>query len=52
MEESKDKEKIKVFDDKELEKFTDEEVEIDEGFEKEMSKKIDDYLEENPIEYE
>ncbi len=45
-------EEYSMFDDKELEDFGDEPIEIDEEFEKELSKKIDEYLKENPLHYE
>ena len=52
MEESKENEYNYLFDDRELEELSDEEIVIDEEFEKELRKEMDDYLKEHPIEYE
>ncbi len=41
-----------MFDDKELENFSDEPIESDEIFDKTVSKEIDEYLKENPLKYE
>lgn len=52
MEEQSIKNEKVLFDDKELDEISNNLIEIDEKFEKEMSKKIDKYLKENPFEYE
>ena len=41
-----------MFDDKELENFSDEPIESDETFDKTVSKEIDEYLKENPLKYD
>ncbi|MGM9881577.1 MAG: hypothetical protein ACI4VH_07610 [Clostridia bacterium] len=46
------KENEMMFDDRELEEFIDEPIEIDEEFQKQVTKEIDEYLKENPIQYE
>lgn len=52
MEELNENEYDYLFDDRELEELSDEKIVIDEEFEKEFEKEMDEYLKENPIEYE
>lgn len=52
MEESKSNENEIIFDDRELDELSDNPIEIDEQFENEMSKKLDDYLKKHPFEFE
>lgn len=50
MEESKNNELL--FDDRELEEFSDEDIEISEEAKAELNKKVENYFKENKIEYE